>query len=96
MTLYSLKDIIKIVGVNSFTIYDARLNGSSVYQGAVEVLTDHGWLPVCERHTSTWDYREVGVICRQLGYTTNYYSEKVSNKILASYPGPTVFQCYTL
>ena len=77
MTLYTSNN--KNVGVNSFTIYDARLNGSSVYQGAVEVLTVHGWLPVCERYTSTWDYRELGVICSQLGYKTSHYSEKISN-----------------
>ena len=55
--------------VNGITrIYDARLNGSSIHQGTVEVLTYRGWLPVCERYTYSWGTAESRVLCRQLGY----------------------------
>lgn len=70
--------IIMLLGVNTFTIYDARLgSGSATYSGRVEVLTSLGWLPVCSRYTSSWGPEESGVLCRQLGYHNHLsYSER--------------------
>ena len=69
--------IIIIIGVDTFTIYDARLgSGSATSSGRVEVLTSLGWLPVCDIDSRTWDPQESEVLCHQLGYR-NYssYSE---------------------
>ena len=75
------------VGVSGFTIYDTRLaigNDSTLatYQGRVEILTYHGWLPVCL--TSNWDSSESSVLCHQLGYNYSTYSasEKLSVIVL--------------
>ena len=64
------------IGVNSFTIYDARLGSSLTSRaasGRVEVLTQRGWMPVC---AYSWDASDSGVLCRQLGYDYSSYSEK--------------------
>ena len=54
-----------IANVEGIAIYDARLNGSTAYQGTVEVLTYQGWVGVC---TSSWGSSDSRVLCRQLGY----------------------------
>ena len=67
-----------LLGVNTFTIYDARLgSGSATYSGRVEVLTSLGWLPVCNRYTGSWGAQESEVLCNQLGYHNHLsYSER--------------------
>ena len=66
-----------LLGAHSFTIYDARLgsSGSAAYQGRVELLTSHGWLPLCD-DIYNWYSSESRVLCQQLGYNYFTYSEK--------------------
>ena len=74
-----------VIDVYSITIYDVRLTDG--YEGTVEVLTYHGWLPMCsviatdpeyeyDTHSIfTWDsHTESKVLCRQLGYDINVAS----------------------
>ena len=66
-----------MIGVHSFTIYDARLGSSSTSpttSGRVEVLTQRGWMPAC---AYSWRSSESRVLCHQLGYTYSSYSEDV-------------------
>ena len=45
---------------------DIRLvGGSSALEGRVEVCRSGLWGTICD---SSWDYRDAGVACRQLGY----------------------------
>ena len=72
------------IGVSGFTIYDTRLSlgndsTSATYQGRVEVLMYHGWLPLCS--SSNWDSSESTVLCHKLGYNYSTYSEKLSTSI---------------
>ena len=72
-------------GVNGFTIYDTRLGSSSTSpttSGRVEVLTQRGWMPVCDSYYS-WDSSESRVLCRQLGYTYSSYGEDVIAAVMA-------------
>ena len=72
-------------GVNGFTIYDTRLGSSSTSSttsGRVEILTQRGWMPVCESYSS-WGFSESIVLCRQLGYTYSSYGENVIAAVMA-------------
>lgn len=87
-----------VIDVHSVTIYDARLTGGLAgYEGTVEVLTYHGWLPMCYTYAElpdyvydaheyslyTWDrHTESKVLCRQLGYDVTYTPCKLNTMIL--------------
>ncbi|XP_061193623.1 deleted in malignant brain tumors 1 protein-like [Saccostrea echinata] len=45
------------------------INGSSPYEGQVEVLVNNRWRPVC---SSSWDRNDAGVTCRILGYSGGF------------------------
>ena len=48
--------------------YDVRLrNGSSQYEGRVDVRYEGQWGAICD---NGWDINDAMVICRQLGYTS--------------------------
>ena len=51
-------------GVNSITIYDARLTNG--YYGTVELLTYHGWRSLCRYYS--WGSSQSRVLCRQYGF----------------------------
>ena len=65
-----------IIGVNAFAIYDTRLGSNSTSRaasGRVEVLTQHGWTPLCSYN---WGTAESRVLCRQLGYDYSGHSKE--------------------
>ena len=80
-------------GVNSNTIYDARLTNG--YFGTVELLTYRGWRPLCRYRY--WSSSRSRVLCRQYGLEysssskgTNYirnWSECVKRTIMCLQTG---------
>ena len=47
---------------------DIRLRGGTTkFEGRVELCLSERWGTVCDDY---WDFREVLVVCRQLGFTT--------------------------
>ena len=54
------------VTVSNCTTGDVRLmNGSTQYEGRVEVCMNKVWGSICN---NGWDYIDASVICKQLGY----------------------------
>ena len=45
------------------------VNGTSPYEGRVEICRGGQWGTLCMRY-SRWDYREAQVVCRQLGFSS--------------------------
>lgn len=54
------------VTVSNCTTGDVRLvNGSTQYEGRVEICMNEVWGSVCDNN---WDSNDASVICKQLGY----------------------------
>ena len=45
------------------------VDGSTEYDGRVEICINQVWGSICSYN---WDYREVSIVCKQLGYNNNY------------------------
>ena len=55
-----------LVSVSSCTRGDVRLeDGSTRFEGRVEVCIDGGWRIICDNF---WDPPDAKVVCRQLGF----------------------------
>ena len=63
-----IDDVVGVVCESACSDGDLRLaNGSSSYDGRVEVCVEGVWGTVCD---DLWSTRDAEVICRQLGFST--------------------------